>query len=75
MDVSIVIPVINEAESIPELSDWIEKVMKENNYSYEVIYVDDGSTDTTWKVVEDLSRRNPNFKGIKFQRIMANQPD
>jgi glycosyltransferase involved in cell wall biosynthesis len=68
MDVSIVIPVINEAESIPELSDWIEKVMKENNYSYEVIYVDDGSTDTTWKVVEDLSRRNPNFKGIKFQR-------
>ena len=68
MDVSIVIPVINEAESIPELSEWIEKVMKENNYSYEVIYVDDGSTDTTWKVVEDLSRRNPNFKGIKFQR-------
>ena len=68
MDVSIVIPVINEAESIPELSDWIEKVMKENNYSYEVIYVDDGSTDTTWKVVEDLSRKNSNFKGIKFQR-------
>src|SRR5687767_81370 len=68
MDVSIVIPVINEAESIPELSEWIEKVMKENNYSYEVIYVDDGSTDTTWKVVEDQSRKNSNFKGIKFQR-------
>lgn len=68
MDVSIVIPVINEAESIPELSEWIEKVMKENNYSYEVIFVDDGSTDTTWKVVEDQSRKNPNFKGIKFQR-------
>jgi len=68
MDVSIVIPVINEAESIPELSEWIEKVMKENNYSYEVIYIDDGSTDTTWKVVEELSRKNPNFKGIKFQR-------
>ena len=60
--------VINEAESIPELSEWIEKVMKENNYSYEVIYVDDGSTDTTWKVVEEQSRKNPNFKGIKFQR-------
>jgi len=68
MDVSIVIPVINEAESIPELSEWIENVMKENSYSYEVIYVDDGSTDTTWKVVEDLSRKNQNIKGIKFQR-------
>lgn len=68
MDLSIVIPVINEAESIPELSEWIEKVMKENNYSYEVIYVDDGSTDNTWKVVEEQSRKNPNFKGIKFQR-------
>lgn len=68
MDVSIVIPVINEAESIPELSEWIEKVMKENNYSYEVIYVDDGSTDNTWKVVEEQSRKNSNFKGIKFQR-------
>lgn len=68
MDLSIVIPVVNEEESIPELSTWIEKVMKANHYSYEVIYVDDGSTDNTWKAVEEISRANQNIKGIKFQR-------
>lgn len=68
MDLSIIIPVINEEESIPELSDWIAKVMNENNYSYEIIYIDDGSTDNTWKAIEDQSRKNPNIKGIKFQR-------
>ncbi|MBL0183142.1 MAG: glycosyltransferase family 2 protein [Chitinophagaceae bacterium] len=68
MDLSVVIPLFNEEESLPELSAWIEKVMKENNFSYEVIMIDDGSTDTSWKVIEQLRIRNPNIKGIKFQR-------
>src|SRR6478672_3045942 len=68
MDLSIVIPLIDEAESLPELTTWIEKVMKDNNYSYEVIFVDDGSSDNSWEVIEALRERNPNIKGIKFQR-------
>ncbi|HEV8081175.1 MAG TPA: glycosyltransferase family 2 protein [Chitinophagaceae bacterium] len=68
MDLSIIIPLIDEAESLPELSAWIEKVMTENNYSYETIMVDDGSRDNSWKVIEDLRAKNQNIKGIKFQR-------
>jgi glycosyltransferase involved in cell wall biosynthesis len=68
MDLSIVIPLIDEAESLPELTAWIEKVMDENHYSYEVIYVDDGSSDNSWDVIEQLRVKNPNIKGIKFQR-------
>lgn len=68
MDISLVIPLLNESESLPELSAWIEKVMNENRYSYEVIFVDDGSTDNSWQVIEDLRKKNPNIKGIKFQR-------
>lgn len=68
MDLSIVIPLLNEEESLPELSQWIDRVMQENNYSYEVIMIDDGSTDNSWKVIEQLSVTNPNIKGIKFQR-------
>ncbi len=68
MDLSIVIPLIDESESLPELSAWIEKVMNDNHYSYEVIFVDDGSTDNSWEVVEQLRSKNPNIKGIKFQR-------
>ena len=68
MDLSIVIPLIDEAESLPELSAWIEKVMAENNYSYEIIYVDDGSSDNSWEVIEQLRLKNPNIKGLKFQR-------
>ena len=68
MDLSIVIPLIDEAESLPELTAWIEKVMNENHYSYEVIYVDDGSSDNSWHVIEELRSKNPNIKGIKFQR-------
>jgi glycosyltransferase involved in cell wall biosynthesis len=68
MDISIVIPVFNESESLPELTVWIERVMNEYGYTYEVIYVDDGSTDNTWDVIESLRRRNINVKGIKFQR-------
>ncbi len=68
MDLSLVIPLLNEEESLPELSAWIEKVMNENNYTYEIIYVDDGSTDNSWEVIEQLTSGNPNIKGIKFQR-------
>lgn len=68
MDLSIVIPLIDEAESLPELTAWIEKVMAENNYSYEVIFVDDGSSDNSWEVIEGLRAKNPAIKGIKFQR-------
>ncbi len=68
MDLSLVIPLLNEDESLPELTAWIEKVMIQNNYSYEVIFVDDGSTDNSWKVIQDLRAKNPNIKGIKFQR-------
>jgi glycosyltransferase involved in cell wall biosynthesis len=68
MNISIVIPVLNEEESLPELCSWIERVMKENQLSYEVILVDDGSTDRSWEVIESLSRANPAIKGVKFQR-------
>lgn len=68
MDVSLVIPLKDEDESLPELSEWISRVMDANNYSYEIIFVDDGSTDNSWKVIEDLRSKNPNIKGIKFQR-------
>lgn len=68
MDLSLVIPLKDEEESLPELSEWIGRVMKANNYSYEIIFVDDGSTDDSWKIIEELSNRDPNIKGIKFQR-------
>jgi glycosyltransferase involved in cell wall biosynthesis len=68
MDISIVIPLFNEEESLPELCAWIEKVMQANHYSYEVIMIDDGSTDDSWNVVEKLRSANTNLKGIKFQR-------
>lgn len=68
MDLSIVIPLLDEAESLPELSAWIEKVMNENSYSYEVIFVDDGSSDNSWEVIENLRLKNQHIKGIKFQR-------
>ena len=68
MDLSIVIPLYNESESLPELSAWIEKVMQDNNYSYEIVFVDDGSNDGSWQVIEELSNKNKNIKGIRFQR-------
>ncbi|MFT5723727.1 MAG: glycosyltransferase involved in cell wall biosynthesis [Bacteroidia bacterium] len=67
-DVSIVIPLFNEEESLPELTTWISKVMESNKYSYEVVFIDDGSTDKSWKVVEQLKQENDNIKGIKFRR-------
>lgn len=68
MDVSIVVPLFNEDESLPELCSWIESVVTQNNLSYEVILVDDGSTDNSWEVIERKGLENSNFKGIKFQR-------
>ena len=68
MDISIVIPLFNEEESIPELCSWIEKVMTENNFTYEVILIDDGSTDNSWSVIENLRSNNSNLKGVKFRR-------
>lgn len=67
-DISIVIPLYNEEESLPELMEWIEKVCAEHGYSYEVIMVDDGSTDDSWEVIEKLIEQNSNVKAIKFQR-------
>jgi glycosyltransferase involved in cell wall biosynthesis len=68
MDISIVIPLLNEEESLPELTDWIARVMTTNNFSYEIIFVDDGSKDHSWKIIEDLQLKNQNVKGIKFRR-------
>jgi len=67
MDISLVIPLKDEEESLPELSEWISRVMNANNYSYEIIFVDDGSTDNSWNIIEELRNKNPNIKGIKFQ--------
>ncbi|HNX87170.1 MAG TPA: glycosyltransferase family 2 protein [Bacteroidales bacterium] len=68
MDISVVIPLFNEEESLPELAAWIERVMSENGFSYEVIFVDDGSKDKSWSVIETLRQQNKNLKGIKFRR-------
>jgi len=68
MYLSLVIPLKDEEESLPELAEWITRVCNQHGYSYEVIMVDDGSSDNSWKVIEGLSRANPNIKGIRFQR-------
>jgi glycosyltransferase involved in cell wall biosynthesis len=73
MQLSIVIPLKNEEESLPELCEWISRVMQANDFSYEVILVDDGSTDDSWCVIEKISAANSNFKGIKFSGTMANR--
>ena len=68
MNLSIIIPLLNEQESLPELHQWIVKVMTTHNYTYEVIFIDDGSTDNSWQIIADLSKNNPNVKGIRFLR-------
>jgi len=68
MDISVVVPLYNEEESLPELMAWIDRVMNANNFSYEVIMVDDGSNDTSWEVVEDLQKKYQQVRGIKFRR-------
>jgi len=68
MNISIVIPAKDEQESIPELSQWISRVMQTHGFSYEVIFVDDGSADNTWEEIQKISADNSAFKGIKFNR-------
>lgn len=68
MDISIVIPLYNEEKSLKELAEWTLKVIKEHNFSYEIIFIDDGSNDNSWKVIEELALNNSNIKGIKFRR-------
>ena len=68
MDISVVVPLYNEVDSLPELTGWIDKVLKTNDFTYEVILIDDGSTDGSWELIEQLSRQNPCIKGIKFRR-------
>src|SRR3954451_22619464 len=68
MDISIIVPLYNEEESLPELAAWIDKVMVANHFSYEVIMVDDGSFDGSWEVIEGLRKKNDCIRGIKFQR-------
>lgn len=74
MDISVVIPLYNEEESIPELYAWIERVMAANGYTYEVIFVNDGSTDGSWKAIEQLAARSEQVRGIKFRRNYGKSP-
>ena len=74
MDISVVIPLYNEDESLPELYDWIERVMAANNFSFEVIFVNDGSTDRSWEVINELAARSEHVKGIKFRRNYGKSP-
>ena len=74
MDISVIVPLYNEEESLPELYAWIERVMKENGYTYEVIFVNDGSTDHSWQVIEELSNKFECVKGIKFRRNYGKSP-
>ena len=68
MNLTLLIPLLNEDESLKELYTWIISVMKSNNYSYEIIFIDDGSTDNSWSIIEELSVENPNVKGIRFMK-------
>lgn len=74
MDISVVIPLYNEAESLPELYAWIDRVMKEHQFSYEVIFVNDGSTDDSWEVIQALQKQSPAVRGVKFRRNYGKSP-
>ena len=74
MDISVIVPLYNEEESLPELHDWIQRVMQTNGFSYEIIFVNDGSTDTSWNVIERLQQEHPEVKGIKFRRNYGKSP-
>lgn len=74
MDISVVVPLYNEEESLPELYAWIERVMHENNFSYEVIFINDGSTDRSWEIIESLKAKSDAVKGIKFRRNYGKSP-
>lgn len=74
MDISVVVPLFNEAESLPELEQWIERVMQANGFSYEIIFVNDGSTDDSWRVICDLAEKNPAVRGVCFRRNYGKSP-
>ena len=74
MDISVIVPLFNEAESLPELAQWIERVMNDNKISYEVIFVNDGSTDDSWNVINKLHEKNPCMKGVSFRRNYGKSP-
>ncbi len=74
MDISVIIPLYNEEESIRELYDWIERVMSENKFTYEVVFINDGSTDSSWNIIEQLSKEHQQVKGIKFRRNYGKSP-
>lgn len=68
MNISVIIPLLNEEESLPELEAWISRVMNDNGFTYEIIFVDDGSTDSSWHIIKELSLKNDAVKGIRFRR-------
>lgn len=74
MDISIVVPLYNEAESLPELETWIARVMRENSFSYEILFINDGSTDESWEVIKKLQEQNPCVKGVCFRRNYGKSP-
>ena len=74
MDISVVIPLLNEEESLPELESWIRRVMEEHKFSYEIIFVDDGSTDNSWNIIQNISRNNSNVKALRFRRNYGKSP-
>lgn len=74
MDISVIVPLYNEEESLPELASWIERVMEENGFTYEVLFVNDGSTDSSWDVITRLHERNPQLKGVSFRRNYGKSP-
>lgn len=74
MDISVIIPLYNEAESLPELTAWIQRVMKENRFTYEIIFINDGSTDNSWEVIEELGAKDSNIHGVKFRRNYGKSP-
>ncbi|MBR1838651.1 MAG: glycosyltransferase family 2 protein [Bacteroidaceae bacterium] len=73
-NISVVVPLYNEAESLPELHAWIQRVMEANHFSYEILFINDGSTDDSWKVIEELAQRDQNVHGIKFRRNYGKSP-
>ena len=74
MDISVIVPLYNEAESLPELEAWIERVMNENGFSYEILFINDGSTDESWEVIQKLRQKNPAVKGVCFRRNYGKSP-
>lgn len=74
MDISVIVPLYNEEESIPELYAWIKRVMRDGGFSHEIIFVNDGSTDRSWETIEELTQKDGQVHGIKFRRNYGKSP-